>query len=209
MFGIFKRTKIARWETDLLLHVIKKLPSDYSSLIDQINDGLFRGVIVNASDIPGYVAFTYNHSILIKHEREKERDYKLTNIQVYNRITHAYEIYTIYISNGVISGYSIGGLGKYDFDLNKIVTSALKKEFVVESDYNRIIHLLNDEEKGILNPSEVYSIIIDNKEYFHLKDLDDGDFIGMDERKVIFKVTHDPLEIVAINQKFADVIKGK
>ena len=46
-----------------------------------------------------------------------------------------------------------------------------------------------------------------NKEYFHIKDLEDGDFIGIDERKVVYKITHDPMEVKALDKKIMDVLK--
>lgn len=206
MFGLFKRTKIENWETDLLRNVVMKLPSEYSSLINQIDDGLFRGVLVDVSDIPGYVAFTFHSDVLKKYDRENERDFKLTNIKVYDNKALGFVPYGIYVSSGTISGYSLGGSKKHNIDVNKVDVSGFKKEFIGESDYNRIVNILNEEEKKLLNPSEVYSVFVTDKEYFHIKDLEDGDFIGIDENKVVYKITHDPMEVVVLNKKIAEVL---
>ena len=209
MFGLFKRTKIENWETDLLRNVIIKLPSEYSSLINQIKDGLFRGVLVGVSDIPGYVAFTFHSDVLKKYDIENERDFKLTNIKVYDNKSFGFVPYEIYVSSGTISGYSLGRNKKNNIDISKVDVSGFKKEFIGESDYNRIMHVLNEEEKKLLNPSEVYSIFILGKEFFHIKDLEDGNFIGMDECKVIYQIAHDPMEAVVINKKLSEVLKEK
>jgi len=208
MFGLFKRTKIENWEIGLLKNVIIKLPFEYSSLINQVDDGLFRRVLVDTSDIPGYVAFTFHSNILKKYDRENERDFKLTNIKVYDNKSLSFVPYEVYVSSGTISGYSLVGCKGHNVDVRKVDVSGFKKEFIDESDYNRIMHVLNEEEKKLLNPSEVYSILIADKEYFHLKDLEDGDFIGVDENRVIYKITHDPLEEVVINKKLSEVLKG-
>jgi hypothetical protein len=208
MFGLFKRTKIENWETDLLRNVITNLPSEYSSLLNQVNDGLFRGVLLGVSDIPGYVAFTFHSNILKKYDRENERDFKLTNIKVYDNKSLSFVSYEVYVSSGTISGYSLVGSKGHNVDVRKVDVSGFKKEFIGESDYNRIMHVLNEEEKKLLNPSEVYSIFINDKEYFHLKDIEDGDFIGVDENKIVYKITHDPLEEVVINKKLSEVLKG-
>jgi len=209
MFGLFKRTKIENWETDLLRNVIIKLPSEYSSLINQIKDGLFRGVLVGVSDIPGYVAFTFHSDVLKKYDSENERDFKLTNIKVYDNKSFGFVPYEIYVSSGTISGYSLGRNKKNNIDISKVDVSGFKKEFIGESDYNRIMHVINEEEKKLLNPSEVYSIFILGKEFFHIKDLEDGNFIGMDECKVIYQIAHDPMEAVVINKKLSEVLKEK
>lgn len=208
MFGLFKRTKIENWETDLIRNVIIKLPSEYSDLMDQVNEGLFRGVLVGASDILGYVAFTYHSNILKKYDRGNERDFKLTNIKVYDNKSLSFVPYEIYVSSGTISGYSLIGCKGRNADIKKVDVSGFKKEFIGESDYVRIAYILNEEEKKLLNPSEVYSIHIADKEYFHIKDLEDGDFIGIDENKVVYKITHNPLEELVIHKKLSEVLKG-
>lgn len=82
MLGLFKRTKIEKWETELILNVITELPDEFSNLSNHINYGLFRGVLVDASDIPGYIAFTFRSEVQKKYDRENEQSYKLTNIMV-------------------------------------------------------------------------------------------------------------------------------
>ncbi|CAD0009850.1 hypothetical protein [Flavobacterium chungangense] len=206
MFGLFKRTKIENKEIQLLRNTIIKLPVPYSDLINQIDDGLFKGVLTNASDIPGYIAFTFNPEVLRKYDQENEKDFKLYNIKVYDKKTLVYLPYEIYILSGTISGYSLGGGKKNDIDIEKIDISNFKKEFIGISDYNRIENLLNKKEKTLLNPSEVYSVFLNEKEYFHIKDLSDGDFIGIDSNKNVYKITHDPFIIEKINESIESIL---
>lgn len=206
MFGFFKRTKIADFEVDLLRNVIKKLPTQYSYLIKQINDGLFKGVLMDVSDIPGYVAFTYHPNIEKKYGKKKEPDFKFSNIKVFDSKLLSFAFYELYISSGTISGYSLVGGNVKNLDLNKIDVLGLRKEFIGEADYNRIMHIFNQEEVKLINPSEVYSVFIGDREYFHLKDLEDGDFIGVDENKVVYKITQDPLQEVIVNVKLLEIL---
>lgn len=163
-------------------------------------------MLVDVSDITGYVAFTFNHDVLKKYDKEGDKDYKLTNIKVYDNKSSGSLPYEIYISSGTISGYSLGGSKKRDIDLSKIDVSSFKKELVGESDYNRIVNLLNDEEKTVVSPSEVYSVFVGDEEYFHLKDLGDGDFIGMDAKKIIYKITHDPMEVNRVDKTLKEIL---
>lgn len=39
--------------------------------------------------------------------------------------------------------------------------------------------------------------------------LEDGDFIGIDNEKLVYKITHDPLEAVLPNKTIIDVFKQK
>ncbi|MDN3675579.1 hypothetical protein QWY99_21335 [Flavobacterium branchiarum] len=183
-----------------------KLPSSYIGFLNQIDDGLFRGVITNITDIPGYVAFTFKSTILKKYEKPNEKDFKLFNIEVFDKKLQIYLPYEIYISSGTICGYSLVGNKKIEIDIDKINTSNFKKEFIGLSDYNRIQNLMSDGEKMVLNPSDVYSIFINKKEYFHIKDLEDGDFIGIDSEKIVYKITHDTHGVRTLNKTIEDVL---
>lgn len=205
MFGIFKRTKLKSNELKLLEKVIKKLPRPYLDLINQIEDGLLKGVITNASDIPGYTAFTFNFSVLKKYDHENEKDFKLCNIEVYDRKISSYLPYEIYVSSGTLSGYSWTGNNDFDVDFDKINTANLKITFSGISDYKKIEHIFSEIEKKLLNPSEVYSVFLNKKEYFHIKDLEDGDFIGVDINRILYKITHDPMEIKVLNETIVDI----
>ena len=208
MFGLFKRTKLEYWEKELLCKVLMKLPKEYSTLMNQISEGLIKGVLLGMGDIPGYVAFTFNADVLRKYDRKNEWDFKLTNIKVYDNIISDFVSFEIYVSSGTISGYSLGGGKKHNIDLNKINVSNFKKEFIGKSDYDRIADILDSDEKKFLNPSEVYSVYVNGKEYFHVRDLEDGDFFGIDDKKVVYKITHDPLQAVSINKKLAEVLNA-
>jgi hypothetical protein len=206
MFGLFKRTKIEDWERQLLRNALTKLSSEYLSLVAQIDEGLLKGVLLDASDIQGYVAFTYHSSVLKKYDRKNEQDFRLTNINVYDRKSLSYIPYEIYVSSGTISGYALGGNTKSDIDVCQVNVSVFRKEFVGVTDYDRIENIFSEEERRLLNPSEVYSVFIGNKEYFHLEDLDDGDFIGIDGEKNVYKITHDPIKAVRLDKKIADIL---
>ena len=205
MLGLFKRTKIESWEIELLRTVIKQLPSQCINLINQIDDKLLKSVLLNKSDIAGYVAFTYNWDILKKYDKPNEYDYKFTNINIFDIKSFNYVQYEIYVSSGTISGYSLGKINKNNIDFSKIDISNLKKVLLGNIDYNRILPKLNDEEIKIMNPSAIYLVFVNNKEYFHIKDLEDGNFIGIDENKVVYLITHDPIEIKMLNKNIVEI----
>lgn len=207
MFGIFKRSKIENWEIGLLVNTITKLPKEYTMLLDQINDGLFRNVLLDASDIPGYVSFGLNNSVYKKHVKYNEVSYKITGIKVFNNYTSNFIDYEIYVSDGIINGYSIQKEKKLSIDINKIDISKFSKSFYEHDEYNEIESLLNLNEKNKLLLSEIYEVELEGKIYFHLFDLEDGDFIGMDKQKNIYMITHDPYEIKKLEISLEETIQ--
>lgn len=132
IFNLFKikRTKIEPWEILLIRNIITQLPTEYKPLIDQIDEGLFNRILIDASDIPDYNAFTFNPNISQKYEKKNEQDYKIDHIRVYDKKTSSYLKFAIYVSSGTISGYSLDKRKKYEIDMDNIDTSNYKKEYL-------------------------------------------------------------------------------
>lgn len=209
-FGLFRRSKIEDWEIQLLKQVLKLLPSEYSRYIQQIDDGLITRVILEASDIPEYNSFCYRDDVFRKYEKGKAASFKINDVKVYDKKTSKFLSFEIYFGFDVINGYALHGSKKPKLDFNRIDVSNFKTVFLDQDtpDFIQIKKLLNMEELKLVNPSEVYSVEIDGKEYFHLLDLEDGDFIGMDDKKMVYKITHDPMGIHVIDKELSEILKG-
>jgi len=207
MFTLFKRTKIEKWEIDLLRNIFDSLPNDLCELfLDQINNRLHRGVLIGLSDIPGYVSLTFNPQIYKIYYNKNGRNFKYTNIKVFDTVSERFVDFEIYFSSGVVNGYRIVNNQKVKFDVHKIDTSVLKKVYLDNKDYDRISKVLTSDEKKKINPTEVFLVTLDKKDYYHLKDLEDGDFIAIDTKREVYKVTHDPFEILPINLDLIDIL---
>lgn len=211
MFGLFKRTKIQNWEIDLLriiVNQISPLPDFYKKLIkNQLDEGILKGVILNASDIEGYVAFTYKSDLMKKYDNPKEKNYRLRGIKVFDIVSNKYLDYTLFLSSGTVSGYAIQGAEKYKIDCSKTNISQSELLSINNNDFERLSEFLTPLEQKILNPSNVYSIILKQKEYFHIKEIGDGDFIGIDLEKKIYKITHDPFEINKLDLNLKEIME--
>lgn len=206
MFGLFKRTKIKEWEIELIRHVVRKLPENYSNLLNPIDEGIFTNVILDISDIPNLVSFGFNPEVYKKYSVKNQTAFKLTQITVFDKKTSTFLPYEIYISSGIIVSYSLKNFKKCDIDIEQIDVFKFKKELIGVSDYQKIAHIFNEEEKNILSHSEIYSVIINDKEYFHIMDLEDGNFIGINKDKIVYKVTHDPMEVVKVDKTIVEIL---
>src|ERR1700761_644084 len=180
MFKLFKRTKIAPWELKLILNTIQLLPTEYQYLKKQLYSGLFKGVLIGLSDLPGYVCFTYHPKIAKQFENIRDQNYQLTDIKVFDIKSNSYLLYSIYVSTGRINGYSIVGAKNFVIDLNNINVQEFKKVYKTNGDFRKIEPYLTSLEKQKINPGEVYEVKLNDKMLFHIKDLEDGDFIGVD-----------------------------
>lgn len=202
MFGLFKRTKIEVWEIDFLKVVFLKLSNQIGDeFYEQISLGLLRGVMIGVGDIPNYVGFTYHSSAYNKYYVATGKNYKISDIKVKDAYSGALLSVSVYIAYGMVNGYSIyNNYSKYKFDTLTVDVSLVKKIIIGEQNNSKILAVLTEAERKFINESDIYSTTINGKDYYHLKELEDGNFIGIDEAGNIYKILHSPLEISLIKR---------
>ena len=208
MFGLFKRTKIKQWEIDLLKRIGRELSKECGYVLQQVEAGLLRGVLVGLSDIPNYVGFSYNHDVYKRFYNEEGRNFAIKNIQVFNVRENKYTDFDMYISSGMINGYATPKSGKFEPDVEKINVTGFQKVYVGNPEFEKIRNLLDDSDMQLIKPEEVYQINLEGETYFHIKDIGDGDFIGIDMRKNVYKITHDPYGVSMLTTGITDSLKS-
>ena len=217
MFKILKNLfgkkvrNIEQWELDLLKNTLQKLPDKYHSFICQINDGLFRKALIGYSSIPNWIVLLFNDKVIDKYHDGRLRGYNLKGMRVFDKLSGRYLNYVIGCSSGVIIGYSITGAKKFDIDVTNIDVTAFKEEFFENNVFNSIEKMFTPAEKKFINPDLIYEVELDNKVYYHLFDLKngDGDFVGMDKNKCIYLITQDPYNIKPLNITLEEVYSQK
>ena len=108
-----------------------------------------------------------------------------------------------------INGYSITGATEYVIDVTNINVDHFKRQTLFYEDYQKIEGSLTDSERDLLNPGDVYEIKLEGKTYYHLMDLadGDGDFIGMDLKKRVYLITHDPFGIKLLDKPLREILE--
>lgn len=209
MLGLCKRTKIKDWEIILMKEIFQVLDGDYIDFRNQLKDGLLRGVRIYSNDPSHYIGFRYNADIAEKYLDETKEDFSIEGIQVYDEVLSKYIDFIIHTTHGLICGYSTPASGKPKFNIQKIKLDGAKKVHPHNPDFEDIKNLFNESELKLINLSEVYKVELEGKKYYHLKDLEDGDFIGIDAKKRVYKFTHDPYEIKFLGVDLRSVLNGK
>ncbi|MDV3856746.1 hypothetical protein CMT42_16465, partial [Elizabethkingia anophelis] len=195
MFNFFKKnkksTQLNDWEKDLLLQVLSDLGKMYKQYTDQIKDGIIEGVRFNDA-MPNYTGFCLNVKLLNKYEKKSQTPYILSNIFILNKNTGSSESLCIHLGFGLVLGYEVKNRNTFNPDFSKIDIHEIKISNETSKEFEEIKKLFSNDELRYINISDVYSLVLQNKKYYHLMDLEDGDFIGIDENKCIYKITHDP-----------------
>lgn len=166
--------------------VCKELPEEFNYLSLQFNEGLIQGVSIQT--VPfyknGYRNFSEDIAILNRYEDRKKKRFTIDNIFI-SDLEHKikYKV-SIEIVDGVFTGYTIEVTDIQNVDVNTIDA----KGFKINYQENPLEKLFTNNELRYLNPSEIYEVELENKIYYHLFDLEDGDFIGMDEGKKVYEM---------------------
>lgn len=212
MFGLFSKNRSRRavqdWELVLMYKTIEKLPSEFESLRNQIEAEIFDLAFIGYNKYdPDYVGLSSPWSVR-EFEHKYDRDYEITNIKVADINGENVFKYTIFVSEGIIMGYSIMGLKNSVIDVLSADVSRYVRRFDRDgdNDYQVLKKILSKEEIVLVNPNDVYEISLKNRVFYHIRDLDDGDFIGIEDNGQVCKITHDPFEITSLQHSLAEVL---
>jgi len=190
MFGLFKLRKNTLSEIELVSAMLTALPEEYAIYLLQIKEGLINRIHHNASDIPNYHSFRFNG-----------RNFKVSNIKVNDSASGQFMLYSLYFSYGVINGYSADSAPKKSTpNLKSIDTTDFKKSYFENPDYKKIEALLTEEEKRLINESDVYAVPLSGITLYTVQLLENGDFIGITTDNMAYIATHDPFELNEIDR---------
>jgi len=212
MFKFLKKKtrKVSDWELALLSNTIKHLPIEFGYLEAQIKSGLIKtSLLKQRGSGPDYITFTFDSNLINQFENKQNRNYQIKGIKLYDSLTNKKLEFTIYVYSGVISGYSIPRANDFHIDVSQIDTKSFKQVFIDNKDFKKLSKLLSKEETDLINPNDVYEVILNDKLFYHVQDLEDGNFIGIDTDKIIYKVSHDPFEISPIAKSLKDIYSNK
>jgi hypothetical protein len=206
MFGLFKRKSVTTIEQDVLKNIFNTLGEDYLAFARQIEEGLLKRVFFQSTPFKNYVGFGYDPAIASKYENKKGPYFVIRGIRVFDKKEDVFINILVYIAFGLIVGYSTPESDKPDFDPSKVQVDGYTKQLFDNDDYDRLSKVLSESERQLINSADVYEVDLKGKVLYHIKDLEDGDFIGVDLNKKVYKVTHDPFEVVELTQELSEVL---
>lgn len=196
MFNLFKRTKLESWERAFLISALSQLPAPYNMLAQQVSAGLIRCVHLNRGYLPNYVTFAFNPDVYDQFANRKGLNIVIRNVVVNNQKDGRSLSVSIHTAYNVLIGYCIDNHeGKYIFDCATIDTRNVRYEDEADETAETIYNKLSQAEQQGVSKHDIYEVVLEGKTYYHLRPLEDGDFIGMDDAGNIYTVTHDPYAI--------------
>lgn len=204
MFKLFKKDDNAfKNKVELVIKIFSLLPVKFLNIKKQLSDGILTGFKKEKSN---YTKFSFRTDILNKYEDKKGDCFEIKGIKVFDINLQSFTEINLEVAYGIFIGYSTPGVKEINPDIDKIDTRNYWVKSFENNEFKNLENILSEEELKMINPNDVYQLELNGQIYYHLKDIEDGDFIGIDETKRIFKITHDPYSISEIKEKLSDII---
>ncbi len=209
MFGLFKRTswKIEGKALDFFRQVFSQLPADFKFLVDGLEKGLYRRFSVNHAMKGNFYSIGFDPSQSDK-SMTKGKQFELENIIIKQDGQASPLNITIY--DGLWIGFEIEK-GILDFNNFQVDLSSFKKsksKFSADTKIEKLVSKLTCDQLDLTN---LGAFDIEGKTYYQIKDLEDGNYIAIDDKGQVFGLTHHPYRIEMINKsvrQFADDVNN-
>lgn len=185
--------------SNVIKELAKTLPSKYDSIIKQIEEGIVIGFFIEED---AYIKFKLDSSVISRFEDPMGRYYSISGFQL-EWDDGSRTCFAIRIGYGLVLGIELSDRSVIFKHQNqpRVILMSLRITYF-DSLENSFI---SPSEAKIFSPNDLYEIEIQGVHLLHLRDLDDGDFVAIDRKQSIYKVTHSPVELVPLDILLEDV----
>ena len=197
MFGLFKKTswKIEGKTKDFFQQIFAQLPEEFQFLTVGLNNGLYKRFSVNHAMKGHFYSIGFDPSQSDK-SMVKGKQFHLENILIKQKAQTYPLNMTIY--DGLWIGFEfekkISDFADFQIDLSSIRKN--KNKFTKDKKIEKLIHGLKCD---LLDLNNLGEFELDNKLYYQIKDLDDGNYLAIDRNGQVYGLIHDPYKIELIN----------
>ncbi|QNF35459.1 hypothetical protein HUW51_23125 [Adhaeribacter swui] len=194
MFELFKKSrwKIEGAALNFFHSIFCQLPIKYEFLLQGLHKGLYKSYFINYAMPKNNYAIGFDPSQSDK-EVIKGLRFKLNNIQIIENERPLK--FDLIVFDGLWSGF--------EFEKNilhlkdhQIDTSKLEEIKILN---NELSSLIGDLKSDKLDLYDLSDIEVDNKEFYQIKDLEDGNYLCIDRSGKVYGLFHDPFEVELIS----------
>ena len=200
MFSFFDKNRMEEQDFNFLKNVICTLPTKWNFLLKQINNKYIIGKCKNKHYGKGF------YSLVLNREYHDYSNYKypelitLSDIYIWDKKKQEYVEVQLFISFGTIIGYYFNS--KYSsIDWHKVCLNTLEENTYANHSNGKkniiqmFLQKLSLEEQKKIDIGDINELEIGGKIYYTIKNLDDGDYIAINNAGEVFSITHSPFEI--------------
>jgi hypothetical protein len=192
--------------------IAELLESELPHLKEVINFSKIYGISFTFNPRGIYISRGYSPKNFEDINRKHKINFNLTGISVFNRKEKLFKPIKLY--------YQSNGLTKIEvdepeylhkiFDLNKIQKESIELEFIkVENPDRKIVEealkSLSKKQIQLLELDYTFEIEFDEKSYYTILDMEDGNYVAVDKVGKIYRLNHDHKQRVKLLAENANV----
>jgi len=204
MFELFKKTswKIDGKAFDFFDKLFKQLPAEFHFLAEGLHKGLYRRFSINHAMKGHHYTISFDPSQSDK-SMVKGKQFELQNILVIQNNNRFPLNLTVYegLWVGLEIEKNILDFTNFHFDLSHLHKDQSK--FATDSKIEKLVNGLFSTNLDLSNLNEFE---VDGKCYYQIKDLEDGNYIAIDNKGQVFGLIHNPFKIELINKSIKQFV---
>ncbi|WP_152538652.1 hypothetical protein [Aquimarina macrocephali] len=208
MFNFLKRkkyklpesSKIEEKDILFLKSLVSILPSDYSFLKQQVNYDFIVSKRPMILQQEGNISFALDEKLFNKFKKKSfPESSEINNIKVKNKKTKLMNIISIHLLNGTIWGYYLDPSTSFsDLNFEEFDTSNIEFKQYNNDDKLKLEEIILLEKQSpirkFLDIENTFKIEIDEGNFYVIKDLGDGNYLGIDKDGAVYGLIHDPYQ---------------
>lgn len=215
MFNLFGKKKlINERDYEFLRAVVEALPSKYSYLISQVSEEFILDKKVNQLGDKGTYTLILNAELETKYsDKSFPQLFIVKDVDVWNEVKDSFEQIELHILEGMLAGFRLNA--KYsELDFEKIDTSKIKEKHFRNEEKEFLKTLTSKVSKDILSQLDIestFKIELQEGDFYVLKDLEDGNYLSMNEKGAVYGMIHDPYEVEKLfdtKESFFEALKS-
>ena len=211
MLNILKRKNIRKEDYTFLKSIASRLIDKYPYLVSQISKDFILDKKDNEFESKGTYTLILNAKLESKYiNRKLPQFFIIKDIFIWNKTKNKQEPIEFDVMQGMLAGYKLTAKVS-DLDLNKIDVSKIKEQNFNNQDKEELDKIIGDIDEKIiplLSLNSSFKIDIPEGIFYVIKDLNNGDYISIDQNGSVYKMTHDPYEIKCIYKKKEDFFEA-
>lgn len=133
-----------------------------------------------------------------KNKIRHNKNFKITDINIYNVKDASYQSFTLNIYGNIIQHILLPNESfiKNEYDLNNIKTNNIKLSTLVhinpdKKKLKKILKNLTSKQIDLIELDDTFKIEMNNKLFYTIFDMEDGNYIAVDKSVSVFRLIHD------------------
>jgi hypothetical protein len=197
MFEFFKNRHLKRDSEILEKNILKNLANTFPDLIENHRNWILRHVI-RGNDHLQLQHSTRDVEYFEANRKRFNKHYKIKGLEILNKNSNSYVPLTvdIYFDSIQIIYIAFSKSLNDEYDLSNVRVSALTSEPLKVDDSEqktllRILKNIHEDIKEKIEVDDTFEIELDEKKYYTIFDMEDGNYLAVDSKGRVYRLIHD------------------